>query len=117
MVSGFVSVLGPLASNSVFLSNYSGLWNSTIVPSFSVKESEKRLDLPPKVVVVDVHDMEEAISDDSVLNRSSTPPHAIEAIQVQLVRTQSPFSCFHYSYMNFFFFFLSLLWLSLRKLF
>ncbi|GMY25074.1 probable glycosyltransferase At5g03795 isoform X1 [Fagus crenata] len=84
VVSGFVSVLGPLASNSVFLSNYSGLWNSTTVPSFSVKESEKRLDLPPKVVVVDVHDMEEAISDDSVLNRSSTPPHKIEAIQVQL---------------------------------
>jgi hypothetical protein len=100
VVSGFVSVLAPLSSNWFFLSSYPWLWSSSGLPSSSsssagttvsplTKESENRLDL----VVVDVHNMqEEAISDDSVLNRSSTPPHAIEPIQAQAVRNLSLFS-------------------------
>ena len=40
---------------------------------------------------IHVNNKKEAISDDSVLNRSSTPPQTIEAIQVQLVRTLSFF--------------------------
>jgi hypothetical protein len=52
------------------------------------KESKNHLDL----VVVEIHNMEEAISDDSVLNHSSTPPHAVEPIQAQAIRTLSLFS-------------------------
>ncbi|KAE8098435.1 hypothetical protein FH972_016501 [Carpinus fangiana] len=89
VVSGFVSVLGPLSSNWFFLSTYPWLWSSGLPAASSssvkfsvssVKGSENRLDL----VVVQVHNMEEAISDDdSVVNRSSTPPHAIEPLQAQ----------------------------------
>ncbi|KAE8098437.1 hypothetical protein FH972_016503 [Carpinus fangiana] len=89
VVSGFVSVLGPLSSNWFFLSAYPWLWSSGLPAASSssvkfsvssVKGSENRLDL----VVVEVHNMEEAISDDdSVVNRSSTPPHAIEPLQAQ----------------------------------
>ncbi|KAB1221222.1 hypothetical protein CJ030_MR2G020380 [Morella rubra] len=83
VVSGFISVLGPSTSNWVFLSK---LWSSSLPaspPVSPVKEREKRLDLRSQVVVVEVHNTEEAISDESLLNRSFTPPHAIEAIQVQ----------------------------------
>lgn len=125
VVSGFVSVLGPLSSNWFFLSGHLWLWSSGGLPASSsstsgtstvstsakfpvssVKERENRLDL----AVVEVHDMEEAISDDSVFNRSSTPPHAIQPIQAQPVTTlfsfqlfffNSPFSRFH-SCMQFF---------------
>jgi hypothetical protein len=61
----------PLSSNWFFFPSYSWLWSSSVFPCsfFSWdKESKNRLDL----VVVEVHNMEEAISDDSVLNCSST---------------------------------------------
>ncbi|KAG6693558.1 hypothetical protein I3842_09G006400 [Carya illinoinensis] len=91
VVSGLFSVLGPLTSNWVVLSNYPWLCGSSTMPPSSPvsseKESKKRLDFPSQVVVVEVHSMEEATSDDSMLNRSSTPPHAIESIHVQPVRT------------------------------
>ncbi|XP_041024931.1 probable glycosyltransferase At5g03795 isoform X1 [Juglans microcarpa x Juglans regia] len=87
VLSGFFSVLGPLTSNWVVLSNYPWLWGSPTTPPpspvSSEEESKKRLDFPSQVVVVEVHSMEEAISDDSMLNRSSTPPDAIESIHVQ----------------------------------
>lgn len=79
-VSRFVSVLGPLSSNWFFLSSYPWLWNSGLPSSTgamtstkilvsSIKDSKNHLDL----AVVDVHNMEEAISNESVLNHSSTP--------------------------------------------
>ncbi|KAB1221223.1 hypothetical protein CJ030_MR2G020379 [Morella rubra] len=79
LASGFIYVLGPSTSNWVFLSN---LWSSSVPASSSssasppvspVKGSEKRLDLRSPVVVVEVHNMKEAISDESLLNRSSIP--------------------------------------------
>jgi hypothetical protein len=98
VVSGFVSVLGPLSSNWFFLHTYPWLWSSGLpaapsssvkFPVSSVKGSENRLDL----VVVEVHNMEEAISDDdSVVNRSSTPPHAIVPLQAQPVSSYNSFS-------------------------
>lgn len=99
VVSGLVSVLGPSTSNWVVLSKYPWLWSSTTLPTTtnssssssysspvsSVKESGKRLESLSQVVgVSQVLNMEEAISDDSQLNRSSTPPHDIEAAAVQV---------------------------------
>ncbi|KAG7958114.1 hypothetical protein I3843_10G003200 [Carya illinoinensis] len=93
VVSGFVShVLGPLTSNRVLLSKYPWLWSpilrttnssssssSSSSPVSSVKENGKRLDFLSQVGVAQVLNMEEAISNDSLINRSSTPPHDIEA--------------------------------------
>ncbi|KAB1221224.1 hypothetical protein CJ030_MR2G020378 [Morella rubra] len=89
VASGFIYELGSSTSNWVFLSN---IWSSSVPASSSssasppispVKGSEKRLDLPSPVVVVEVHNMKEAISDESLINLSSSPPHAIEAMHVQ----------------------------------
>lgn len=113
VVSGLFSVLGPLTSNWVVLSNYPWLCGSSTMPTSSPvsseKESKKRLDFPSQVVVVEVHSMEEATSDDSMLNRSSTPPHAIESIHVQPVRNLAflptglfDISGFHSLHANFF---------------
>lgn len=113
VVPVFVYVLGPLTSNWIVLSKYPWLWvsplSSTTPPVSPEKESKKRLDFPSQVVV-EVQSMEEAISDDFMLNWSSTPPQAIESIHVQPVRTLAllPVAClfainsgFH-SYMQFF---------------
>jgi len=75
VVCGFVSVLGPLESNWVFLSSSSSSSTGAVTSMKNIHVNNKK----------------EAISDDSVLNRSSTPPQTIEAIQVQLVRTLSFF--------------------------
>ncbi|XP_075637883.1 putative glycosyltransferase At5g03795 [Castanea sativa] len=73
---GFVSVLGPLESNWVFLSSSSSSSSATGAGAVTSMKN------------IHVNDKKEAISDDSVLNRSSTPPQTIEAIRVQLNGTK-----------------------------
>ena len=82
VVCGFVSVLGPVESNWVFLSSSSS--SSTGAGAVTSMKN------------IHVNDKKEAISDDSVLNRSSTPPQTIEAIHVQFVRTLSFFLFFFF---------------------
>lgn len=83
VVAGFVCVLGPGSSNWLWSSSLPSSSTGTVsyaeFPISAVKESENRLDL----VVVDVHNREEALTDDSVLNRSLAPPHAIQPVKVQ----------------------------------
>ncbi|KAK7839754.1 probable glycosyltransferase At5g03795 [Quercus suber] len=75
VVCGFVSVLGPLESNWVFLSSSSSSSTGAVAVT-SMKN-------------IHVNDKKEAISDDSLLSRSSTPPQTIEAIKlVQLNGTK-----------------------------
>ena len=87
VVCGFVSVLGPVESNWVFLSSSSS--SSTGAGAVTSMKN------------IHVNDKKEAISDDYLLNRSSTPPQTIEAIHVQFVRTLSFF-------LSFFFFFIKI---------
>lgn len=88
VVCGFVSVLGPLESNWVFLSSSSSSSSSTGAGAITSMKN------------IHVNDKKEAISDDSVLNRSSTPPQTIEAIRVQLVRTLSFFLLFFFYFIK-----------------
>lgn len=91
VVFGLVSLLGPKTSNWVFISNsYPWLWNSqSSSPSLNLTgASNSSSEFPPlnddvlglrsSVVVVDMHSIEEAHSDDSLQNRSSSPPLSIE---------------------------------------
>ncbi|XP_059669435.1 probable glycosyltransferase At5g03795 [Cornus florida] len=96
VVFGFVALVGPKASNWVFASDYyPWVWSSvissssssvTMNPNFtegpisSPKERSSLLDLPR---MVGSNHIEEALSDDSLLNRSSSPPLAVEAIEIQ----------------------------------
>ena len=79
VVCGFVFVWGPLVSNWVFLSSSSS--SSTGAGAGAVTSMKN----------IHVNDKKEAISDDYLLNRSSTPPQTVEAIHVQFVRTLSFF--------------------------
>ena len=79
VICGFVFVWGPLESNWVFLSSSSS--SSTGAGAGAVTSMKN----------IHVNDKKEAISDDYLLNRSSTPPQTIEAIHVQFVRTLSFF--------------------------
>ncbi|ONH96338.1 hypothetical protein PRUPE_7G121600 [Prunus persica] len=92
VVFGLVSLLGPKTSNWVFISNsYPWLWSSqSTSPSLNLTgASNSSSEFPPlnddvlglrsSVVVVDMHSIEEAHSDDSLENRSSSPPLSIEA--------------------------------------
>ncbi|KAA8518649.1 hypothetical protein F0562_016123 [Nyssa sinensis] len=107
VVSGFVALMAPNTSNWVFTSNYyPWVWSSSVItspdsssfsssatmtmttdasnaegPVSSPKENDANLDLRSRVVAVNPG--EEALSDDSVLNRSSSPPLAIEPIEIQ----------------------------------
>ncbi|KAL5545973.1 hypothetical protein UlMin_005660 [Ulmus minor] len=73
VISGFVSVLGPKNSNWVFTSSYSSNVSSLKIIG-PVSNSKLVVDLDLK------NGLEEAVSDDSVLNRSSSPPLDVEAI-------------------------------------
>lgn len=90
VISGFVSVLGPKSSNWVFVANYTTwIWSSPSPGSLKGNSvisppSDGALGLRSNLVVVDILnkkiDVEEAISDESLLNRSSSPPLHIEAV-------------------------------------
>ena len=84
VLCGFVFVWGPLESNWVFLSSSSS--SSTGAGAGAVTSMKN----------IHVNDKKEAISDDYLLNRSSTPPQTIEAIHVQFVRTLSFFLFFFF---------------------
>lgn len=104
VVSGCAAVVG--SGNSVwgFIPRYPWLWRSPDTASVgglrtpqvsAAKQTEALLGLH-STVVVGVHHREEAISDDSVFNRSSSPPLDVEAAQPPLaapVKLQ-PFSVF-----------------------
>ena len=88
VISGCASVLGSRNSSWGFISRHPWPWSSPSAATItsvktpqvpSTKESEGLLDLHS--TVVGVHHREEAISEDSVLNRSSSPPLDVEAAQ------------------------------------
>ncbi|CBI30212.3 unnamed protein product, partial [Vitis vinifera] len=88
VISGCASVLGSRNSSWGFISRHPWPWSSPTAATItsvktpqvpSTKESEGLLDLHS--TVVGVHHREEAISEDSVLNRSSSPPLDVEAAQ------------------------------------
>ncbi|KAK3005664.1 hypothetical protein RJ639_006109 [Escallonia herrerae] len=92
VVSGFVGLLGTTSSNMGFdFRYYARIWSisgggrSSVFSSSStategpVAPPEERLDLRPRVVGGSRRD--EALSADNILNRSSAPPLAVEAIE------------------------------------
>lgn len=103
VVSGCVSVLGSRNSGWGFNSRYPWLWSSPTAKPPQVpatKPKEGHLDLHS--TVVGVHRREEAISEDSVVNRSSSPPLAVQparpppAASVRLHLLLSICSCFFF---------------------
>ncbi|XP_031252545.1 probable glycosyltransferase At5g03795 [Pistacia vera] len=89
VASGFVSILGSKTSTWVVFPNHS--WSSFSSSSSSetressAKESEEMVDLHSRMVMVGVQDKEEALLnvDQPILNKSSSPPLPVEAVQVQ----------------------------------
>ncbi|KAJ0087885.1 hypothetical protein Patl1_32312 [Pistacia atlantica] len=88
VASGFVSILGSKTSTWVVFPNHS--WSSFSSSSSSetressAKESEEMVDLHSRMVMVGVQDKEEALLnvDQPILNKSSSPPLPVEAVQV-----------------------------------
>ena len=104
VISGCVSVLGSRNSGWGFISRYPWLPSPATAAAAAAamtrvkpvqvpptKEKERLLDL--HATVVGVHRREEAVSEDSVLNRSSSPPLDVEVAQpppVAAVRLHLP---------------------------
>ncbi|KAK9289860.1 hypothetical protein L1049_008021 [Liquidambar formosana] len=101
VVIGCVALLGPESSNWVFISHYPWAWSSTTSTAVppptssatnstihieklvaSTKDGEEgHVGLRSRVVGSVHNNREEALSDDSVLNRSASPPLAVQPIQ------------------------------------
>ncbi|XP_009340969.2 probable glycosyltransferase At5g03795 isoform X2 [Pyrus x bretschneideri] len=94
VVFGLISVLGPNTSNWVIISpSASPSLNLTATSPSSGGSSDSNddvLGLRSTVAVLDMHSIEEAHSDDSVQNQSSSPPIAIEDEAEALPTLQQP---------------------------
>ncbi|KAM0964169.1 hypothetical protein ACFX15_022547 [Malus domestica] len=91
VVFGLISVLGPNTANWVIISpSASPSLNLTATSPSSSDSNDDVLGLRLTVAVLDMNSTEEAHSDDSVQNRSSSPPIAIEDEAEALPTLQQP---------------------------